>query len=62
MKEITVQIKQQYGQQRIFPICDTAKTFATIAGTKCLDKGKLAQIESLGYVVHVQTDTDWRTI
>ncbi len=50
---IQVEIKNVYGNENIYPACDKAKTFASIAGTITLTKSTLASIKSLGYEIKV---------
>lgn len=54
---ITIAVKDQYGQKTLVPVCDIAKTFAAIAGTKTLTFDTLNRIKSLGYTVAVQQTT-----
>jgi ATP phosphoribosyltransferase len=51
MKNITVEVRDVYGQVKFYPTCDSAKLFADIAGTKTLTADALKKIEALGYVV-----------
>lgn len=51
---ITVEIKEVYGNKTVYPICPAAKTFAAIAGTKTLTFQAISNIKSLGYQVIVQ--------
>jgi hypothetical protein len=48
---ITVTLKDQYGVVVAHPICDNAKLFAKLAGTKTLTNHALATIAALGYTV-----------
>jgi hypothetical protein len=50
---ITIQIKNVYGNDTIYPVCDKAKIFANLAGTKTITLQALAQIKLLGYAVTV---------
>ena len=52
--QITVEIKSQYGAYVIHPVCDKAKTFAQIAGTKTLTRDAIQNIKSLGFTVEVR--------
>jgi N-glycosylase/DNA lyase len=52
--KIVVQIKHVYGNELIYPVCEQARLFADIAGTKTLSKTIVAQIKRLGYAVEVQ--------
>ena len=51
---ITVEIKNVYGNETIYPVCDSAKTFAAIAGTKTLTRHALSLIKGMGYAVNVK--------
>jgi hypothetical protein len=52
--EITVKLKNNYGQETIYPVCEKAKMFARLAGTKTLTDTALALISALGYTVTVE--------
>ena len=54
--EIKVRIVSQYGNQRIFPICEKAKLFCTIAGTTTMTDAAIKAIRALGYAVSVVQD------
>jgi len=54
--EITVRITSVYGQKTIYPVCETARIFADIAGTKTLKSTTLNAILALGYKVVVQQE------
>ena len=56
---IRIELKDQYGKQVAYPICDTAKTFADIAGTKVLTDMTLLRIAGLGYTI-ITTQREWR--
>ena len=47
--QIKVQIRTVYGVETVYPICDKAKAFASIARTKTLTPEILYQIKALGY-------------
>lgn len=51
---IIVNIKNVYGKETIYPVCEAAKTFAEIAGTTTLTPAAMRQIEKLGYRVLVE--------
>jgi len=51
MKQILVNIVPQYGKWVYYPVCDSAKAFAAIAGTRTLTEPTLAQIKKLGYEI-----------
>ena len=55
--EIVIEIKNVYGVEKFYPICDKAKLFAHIADTKTLTPEELVDITKLGYqVTLVQQD------
>lgn len=51
--KIQVQIKQVYGNETIYPVCDIAKKFAVLLGTKTLTHKAIKDIKDLGYSVEV---------
>lgn len=51
---ITVEIREVYGQSKIYPVCDKAKIFAGIAGTTTLLPRDIQRIQVLGYEVLVK--------
>jgi len=53
-KNIIVKIKHHYGIRSVYPVCDTAKVFAGIAGSSTLTKPVIDGIKGLGYVVEVE--------
>ena len=55
--KITVRITSSYGNERIFPVDDTAHLFAAIAGTLTLTRQTLDHIRKLGYEIVVQPAT-----
>jgi endonuclease IV len=48
-KTYTVEIRDVYGKQTVYPVCDTAHTFAALTGCKTLTDLALMRINSLGY-------------
>lgn len=54
---ITVTVRDVYGNRTIYPACDTAKLFARLAGTKTLTPAALDTIRALGYTVTVTAPT-----
>jgi len=55
--EITVRITNVYGQKTVYPVCETARIFADIAGTKTLKPTSINSIKALGYTINVQAET-----
>lgn len=47
--KIQVEMKEVYGETKVYPVCPKAKLFAAIAGTKTLTEETLKNIERLGY-------------
>lgn len=50
---IHVRLTDVYGKRVVYPVCDKAKVFASIAGTKTLTDSNLMYIKKLGYTLHV---------
>jgi hypothetical protein len=48
---INVQVRNVYGNDLVYPVCDDAKRFAAIAGSKTLSVHTLNLIVDLGYTV-----------
>ena len=48
---ITVEIREVYGQSKVYPVCETAQIFADIAGTRTLLPRDIQRIQRLGYKV-----------
>ena len=52
--QIVVQLKTNYGQQTIYPICDKAKIFAKLLNQTTLTPLNIRVIKELGYEVVVK--------
>jgi len=52
--EITILRREQYGRVVYHPVCEGARTFAAIAGTKTLTQQVLRNIKLLGYKLNIQ--------
>lgn len=50
---IQVQIKSIYGNEVIYPVCDKAKTLASLVNQKTLTKRDIEHIKALGFTVQV---------
>lgn len=50
---IQVQIKQVYGNELIYPICEKAKLFAKIKRQQTLTPSDISIIKELGYEIEV---------
>lgn len=55
--KIQVQIKQVYGNETIYPVCDISKKFAALLGTKTLPRKAIQRIKDLGYSIEVINNT-----
>jgi hypothetical protein len=53
--EITVKIKNVYGQEMIYPVCEKAQVFAKISNTKTFTKDTIQNIKALGYAIKVES-------
>jgi hypothetical protein len=56
--EILIRAKCVYGENKYYPLCEKAKLFAEIAGTKTLTPAVLGNIKALGYKLTFEV-TDW---
>lgn len=54
---ITVEIKNVYGNQSVYPACDTSRLLAQLAGTKTFTRHALDTIKRLGYSITVAQPT-----
>ena len=54
--EITVKIKSVYGTDKVYPVGDRAKMFASIADTVTLTSYTIDKIKALGYMIIVKQD------
>ena len=48
---ITIELKWQYGNCAFYPLCETSRRFAQIAGTKTLTQDALRIIKAMGYEI-----------
>jgi hypothetical protein len=53
-QNITVEIRDVYGVAKVYPICERAKLFTAIAGTKTMLPEDIQRIQLLGYKIAVQ--------
>ena len=54
-KFITVEVRNVYGNEMVYPACDTSKLFARIANRTTLNASILNDIVQLGYQVKTAT-------
>lgn len=57
MNTITVRIRQVYGRDTIYPVCEKAQLFAQLIGQKTLGQHDLTLIRKLGYTVETEQQT-----
>tara|TARA_Y100000361_G_scaffold21870_1_gene17083 strand:- start:1348 stop:1533 length:186 start_codon:yes stop_codon:yes gene_type:complete len=57
VNSITVEIKNKYGVDYIYPVCPKAQDFADIANTKTLTPYVISVIKNLGFKVLVKPNT-----
>jgi hypothetical protein len=50
---VIIQIRNVYGNNVAYPVCDHAKEFTRLTGKKTLSRNDLYAIERLGFVVKV---------
>ena len=53
--QITIELKWQYGNCAFYPLCETSRRFAQIAGTKTLTQDALRIIKAMGYEINQTT-------
>ncbi len=56
--QITVQIKSVYGEDKVYPVCEKAKLFASIARTTTLTTATIERIKELGYTLKLDLPVD----
>ena len=55
--EIIVCIRNVYGNELIYPVCEQAKLFTQLSGRKTLSPADIGVIEKLGFTVVVEIPT-----
>jgi hypothetical protein len=50
---IILQVRNVYGNDLVYPMCDTSALLARLAGAKTFNRGQLATIKALGYEIRV---------
>jgi hypothetical protein len=56
--DFLVTVKNVYGNQNVYPACDTSRKFADLLNTKTLTPRSLNIIKSLGYNIRTVLATD----
>ena len=51
--KVWVLVRMVFGSEAVYPVCEKAKLFAKIAGTKTLGPTVLSSIKALGYEIEV---------
>jgi len=60
---IVVRVKDVYGRPMIYPVCEAAHRFASIAGTKTLSESVLASVRAIGFRVTVTREPElWEAV
>jgi hypothetical protein len=54
---ITIEIKNVYGNETIYPACDKSRLLARLSGHKTLTRRALEMIKALGYQIEVKPQT-----
>ena len=54
--KIQIEMKEVYGETKVYPVCVKAKLFARIAGTKTLTRPVLEDVERLGYQLELMVN------
>lgn len=52
--KILIRLTSNYGTPVAYPLCDNARAFAAIAGTKTLTRAALERIRALGFRVEIE--------
>jgi hypothetical protein len=55
--KLIVKIKNVYGKDLIYPVCDKAKIFTSLMNKKTIDNYDIRKIKELGYSLEVQAQT-----
>jgi hypothetical protein len=53
---IQVEIKNVYGNEAIYPVCDKARGFAELLNQKTLTRNDIAKIKAIGFEVIVTSN------
>ena len=55
--QITVKVKNVYGVDRIYPVCEKAKLFLQLTGCRTFSKFDIETIRRIGYEIVTETPT-----
>jgi len=53
---ITVKIKNVYGERRVYPACETSKLLNALSNLQTFNEFHIEAIKKLGYTIHVQAE------
>ena len=53
--EISIEIKEVYGQQRFYPACEISRNLLKLTGKKTFTKDVLKTIQELDYSIKIMT-------
>lgn len=56
---ITVQVRNVYGNDLVYPADETAEKFARLLKVKTFNAFQLGMIRSLGYAIHTSEQLPW---
>ena len=52
--KIVVEVREVYGNRTVYPVCEAARLFAALAGTKTLTHQAVSMIRQLGYTIEIK--------
>jgi hypothetical protein len=52
--KFVVEVRDVYGNRTVYPVCEKAKLFADLAGTKTLTHHAVIVIRKLGYTIEIK--------
>ncbi len=55
--KLLVEIRNVYGNERIYPLCNKAVIFCQMLGRQTLTRGDIEYIKALGYTIEVKAKT-----
>ena len=62
LRHIYVELKNVYGQEKVYPACDDSNLFADLARQQTLTERDIKIIKALGYQVNVKINTQPRVL
>lgn len=57
MTNLTVSVKNVYGNRTVYPACDTSHKLADLIGAKTFTSRAIDQLKGLGYTFIVKSET-----